>query len=133
MENLTAQQIQAFLAEGGRDVHVATVNAAGQPHLVPVWYELDAGEIVFMTGVSTVKGRNLRANPRIAVCVSKPDDPITFVSIQGRAEEVTDIAEKRRLVALVMGKYGDSNPPEGDLADTMVVRVKPAKTVAIRY
>ncbi|MBK9124659.1 MAG: TIGR03618 family F420-dependent PPOX class oxidoreductase [Chloroflexi bacterium] len=133
MENLTAEQIQAFLAEGGRDVLVATVNGSGQPHLVPVWYEMDAGEIVFMTGVSTVKGRNLRADPRIAVCVSKPDDPITFVSMQGVAEEVTEVEEKRRLVALVMGKYGDPNPPEGDLTDTMVVRVKPAKTVAIRY
>ncbi|GIK27859.1 MAG: PPOX class F420-dependent oxidoreductase [Chloroflexi bacterium] len=133
MDNLTEDQIQAFLAEGGRDVLVATVNSSGQPHLVPVWYELDAGEIVFMTGVSTVKGRNLRANPRIAVCVSKPDDPITFVSMQGMAEEVTGVEEKRRLVSLVMGKYGNPNPPEGDLDDTIVVRVKSAKTVAIRY
>lgn len=132
MGDLTAEQIRTFL-ESNKDVLLATVNSSGQPHLVPVWYELDADEIVFMTGVSTVKGRNLRANPRIAVCVSQPADPITFVSIQGLAEEVTELDEKRRLISLVMGKYGDSTAPEGDLADTMVVRVKAARTVGVSY
>ena len=133
MTDLTPAETLAYLSEPGKDAIVATVNPGGQPHAVPVWYTVDGGEVVFSTGFGGVKGRNLKSNPKIAVCVSQPEGPIMFVSIQGDAVEVTAIEEKRRLVAQIMGKYGESSAPEGDLSDTFVVRVKARKTVAVRY
>lgn len=133
MPDMTQDEITAYLAEPGRDAIIATVNADGQPHAVPVWFVIDAGDMVFSTGYGGVKGRNLRANPKIAVCVSQPAAPIMFVSLQGDAVEVTDIAEKRRLTEAIMRRYGNSDAIEGDMTDTFVVRIKARHTVGVRY
>ena len=133
MPDLTQDEIAAYLAEPGRDLIIATVNAEGQPHAVPVWYIMDAGDIVFTTGYGGIKGRNMRANPKIAACVSQPADPIMFVSVQGDAVEVTDVAAKRRLVEAIMRRYGNADPVEGDMTDTFVVRIKARTSVGVRY
>lgn len=133
MTDMTDAEIAAFLDEPGRDLILATVNAGGQPHAVPVWYVMDAGDIVFSTGYGGIKGRNMLANPKVAGCVSQPDGPIMFVSIQGDAVEVADVSEKRRLVGAIMRKHGDPDEPQGDLADTLVVRIKARSVIGIRY
>lgn len=133
MPDMTQDEIAAYLAEPGHDLIIATVNEEGQPHAVPVWYIMDAGDIVFSTGYGGVKGPNMRANPKVAACVSQPADPIMFVSVQGDAVEVTDIAEKRRLTESIMRRYGNSDAIEGDMADTFVVRIKARTSVGVRY
>lgn len=133
MPELTQDEIAAYLAEPGHDLILATVNEEGQPHAVPVWYIMDAGDIVFSTGYGGVKGRNMQANPKVAACVSQPADPIMFVSVQGDVVEVTDVSEKRRLVGTIMRKYGDSDAPQGDMADTFVLRIKAHTSVGVRY
>jgi PPOX class probable F420-dependent enzyme len=133
MPELTQDEIAAYLAEPGHDLIIATVNEEGQPHAVPVWYIMDAGDIVFSTGYGGIKGRNMQANPKVAACVSQPADPIMFVSVQGDVVEVTDVNEKRRLVGTIMRKYGDSDMPQGDMADTFVVRIKARTSVGVRY
>jgi len=133
MPELTQDEIAAYLSEPGHDLILATVNDEGQPHAVPVWYIMDGGDIVFSTGYGGVKGRNMQANPKIAACVSQPADPIMFVSVQGDAVEVADVSEKRRLVSAIMRKYGDSDTPEGDMAGTLVVRIKARTSVGVRY
>jgi PPOX class probable F420-dependent enzyme len=133
MPELTQDEIAAYLAEPGHDLIIATVNEEGQPHAVPVWYIMDAGDIVFSTGFGGIKGRNMQANPKVAACVSQPADPIMFVSVQGDVVEVTDVSEKRRLVGTIMRKYGDSDMPQGDMTDTFVVRIKARTSVGVRY
>jgi PPOX class probable F420-dependent enzyme len=133
MPDMTQEEIAAYLAEPGHDLILATVNAEGQPHAVPVWYIVDGGDIVFSTGYGGIKGRNILANPKVAACVSQPTDPIMFVSVQGDAVEVTDVGEKRRLVGAIMCKYGDSDTPQGDMTDTFVVRIKARAMVGVRY
>jgi PPOX class probable F420-dependent enzyme len=133
MPDMTQDEIAAYLAEPGHDLIIATVNAEGQPHVVPVWYIMDGGDVVFSTGYGGVKGRNMRANPKVAACVSQPADPIMFVSVQGDAVEVADVGEKRRLVSAIMRKHGDSGTPEGDMTDTFVVRIKARSVVGVRY
>jgi PPOX class probable F420-dependent enzyme len=133
MPDMTQNEIAAYLAEPGHDLILATVNADGQPHAVPVWYIMDGGDIVFSTGYGGVKGPNMRANPKVAACVSQPADPIMFVSVQGDAVEVADVGEKRRLTESIMRRYGNSDAIEGDMADTFVVRIKARTTVGVRY
>lgn len=133
MPDMTQDEIAAYLTEQGHDLILATVNTDRQPHAVPVWYIMDSGDIVFSTGYGGIKGRNMQANAKVAACVSQPADPIMFVSVQGDAVEVTDVSEKRRLVSAIMRKYGDSDTPQGDMADTFVVRIKARTTVGVRY
>jgi nitroimidazol reductase NimA-like FMN-containing flavoprotein (pyridoxamine 5'-phosphate oxidase superfamily) len=68
---MTSGEIRRFLLHGTRTAKVATVMADGAPHLAPVWFVLDGERVVFTTGASSVKGRNLRRDPRIALAVGE--------------------------------------------------------------
>jgi len=63
---ITDQEVRAFLTDvPARTGNLATVHADGRPHSAPVWYDVDdGGALVFNTGVSAVKGRNLSGDPR---------------------------------------------------------------------
>lgn len=67
----TPQEIAGFLMRGTRTAKVATTMRSGQPHVMPVWFVLDGEEVVFTTGAESVKGRNLRRDPRIALVVDE--------------------------------------------------------------
>lgn len=43
----------------------------------------DDGSIVFTTGAETLKGRALRRDPRVSLCVDDERPPFSFVTIEG--------------------------------------------------
>jgi PPOX class probable F420-dependent enzyme len=128
----------AFLREPVRPVMLATTRADGRPHVVPVWYDLDDdGSLLFNTGASSVKGRNIRRDGRVALCVQDEQPPFDFVSISGKAEWTEEPDELRRWAARIGGRYmgadraeefGDRNGVPGEL----LVRVFPEHVVAYR-
>jgi PPOX class probable F420-dependent enzyme len=79
-----------FLMHGTRTAKIATIRCDGRPHVVPVWFILDQGDLIFTTASSTVKARNMTRDPRVAVTVDDETPPFGFVSITGRA----DLAER---------------------------------------
>ena len=130
------EQVEAFLtALPPRTAKLATVRADGRPHLAPVWYDVDSdGALVFNTGASTVKGRNLRRDPRASICVDD-DRTFSFVVVEGVAEISDDLDEVRlwatRLGGRYMGaaraeEYGARNGVAGEL----VVRLRPGRIVS---
>jgi PPOX class probable F420-dependent enzyme len=62
---------------------LATVRPGGGPHLTPVWFVFVTGRFWIGTGATSVKVRNLRANPRVSVCLQDGNDPLVA---EGRAE-----------------------------------------------
>ncbi|MGH0037969.1 MAG: PPOX class F420-dependent oxidoreductase [Myxococcota bacterium] len=82
---MTEAEWRDFLLAGARTAKLATVRPDGRPHVAPVWFSLDAGDLVFTTMANTVKGRNLRANPQAAICVDEEEFPFAFVLVQGPA------------------------------------------------
>ncbi|MFE7115241.1 PPOX class F420-dependent oxidoreductase [Streptomyces sp. NPDC057654] len=135
-EKMSKDQWQAFLSESTRTAKVSTVRADGSPHIAPVWFLLDGDDLVFNTGADTVKGRNLARDSRISICVDDDRPPFSFVTLQGRAELIDDLAEVRawatRIGARYMGEergeeFGARNGVPGEL----VVRVRIEKVVAL--
>jgi len=53
---------------------VTTIDAAGYPHTVPIWYILDGDDIVIATGPESRKVRNAKTNPKGAVTIG--GDPV---------------------------------------------------------
>lgn len=132
---MTDQEWQAFVSEGTRTAKLSTVREDGSPHIAPVWFVLDGGDIVFNTGKNTVKGRNLARDGRVALCVDDEQPPFSFVIIQGRAELTEESAvlldSATRIGARYMGadraeEFGRRNGVPGEL----VVRVRVEKVVA---
>ena len=101
------EEVRAFLtALPARTAKLATVRPDGRPHLAPVWYDVDDdGSLVFNTGESTVKGRNLRRDPRVSLCVDDDRPPFSFVVVEGVAEISDDLDEVRRWAGRLGGRY----------------------------
>ena len=134
-QKMTADERRRFLSAGTRTMKVATVGADGRPHVVPVWFVLDGDTVVFTTGEDTRKGRHLRRDPRVALCVDEETPPFAFVLIEGTAELIHDAPDlldwatriaHRYMGADLAAAYGKRNA----VATELLVRVTPTKIVA---
>src|SRR5690242_16898898 len=84
---MTDSERRAFLTEGTRTGKLATVQPDGRPHVVPIWFVLDDDDsVVFNVGADSAKGRAMRREPRLALCVDAENPPYAFVLLEGRAE-----------------------------------------------
>src|ERR1700728_1117883 len=104
--SLSGGEGRPFLAAlPARTGKLATVRADGRPHIAPVWYDVDDdGSLVFNTGESTVKGRNIRREPRVSLCVDDDRPPFSFVVVEGGAEISDDLEEVRRWAGRIGGR-----------------------------
>jgi PPOX class probable F420-dependent enzyme len=85
---MTRLEAIGFLAAGTRTGKLATASPSAEPHVAPVWFVLIEQALVFTTGLDSVKGRNLRANPRAALTVDDEEYPYNFVVVRGPVEIV---------------------------------------------
>jgi PPOX class probable F420-dependent enzyme len=142
MAEMSTKEIRKFLVQGTLTGKLATVKKDGSPHVVPIWFILDdidddtSVDIIFTTGSTSVKARNIRLNNRVSICIDDQTPPFSFVTVYGVAEIqqfnrnellkwATKIAER------YMGKdnaesYGNRNSTEGEL----LVRIKSLNIVA---
>jgi PPOX class probable F420-dependent enzyme len=134
-KEMTTDEIRAFLAAGARTAKVATVAKDGRPHLMPVWFVLDGDEIVFTTGKHSVKGRHLRRDDRIAICVDDEAPPFAFVSVLGRARLVEQAGDLLDWTTRIAGRYMGPEQAEvygrrNTVPEELLVRVTPERIVA---
>src|SRR4051794_30831945 len=82
MANTLSTWARQFLAEEQMAV-VSTLNKDGSPFVTTIWYLLqEDGTIIMSTPGQTQKVRNLRRDPRVAVCVG---DAMRSISLYGVA------------------------------------------------
>ena len=86
MPKLTRDERDAFLAEPGHLLRVATVDADGMPRNVPIWFVVDDGRIVFTPRVHSVFLTNLLRDPRVGLTIDEEPLPYRKVTVQGEAE-----------------------------------------------
>jgi hypothetical protein len=134
---MTEAQVHAFLTEvPPRTGKLATVRADGRPHVAPVWFDVDHdGAVVFNTGESTVKGRNLARDPRASFCVDDERPPFSFVVLEGVVEISKDLDEIRRWATRIGGRYMGAERAEeygsrNGVSGEWVVRLRPANVVS---
>ena len=106
----------------------------GQPHVMPVWLVLDGEQIVFTTGRESVKGRNLRRHPRLALTVDEEVPPYAFVHVRGVATIVDDRDELLRFATLIGGRYMGSERAEefgkrNAVPEELLIRVEPLRVI----
>lgn len=136
MRVLGESEWRAFLMEGTRTGKLATVRSDGSAHVTPIWFVLDdEGRIVFTTATTTLKGRNLRRDPRASLCVDDERPPFAFVRIDGEVTLDEDLRSMRRWATAIGGRYmGADRAAEfgrrNAVAGEMLVRLAPAHVVA---
>jgi PPOX class probable F420-dependent enzyme len=84
---MTADELAAFLREARR-AHLATINADGTPHLVPLSYVVLDGRVTFWTDPMSKKVLNLKRDPRVTCLIEEGAAFAEFRAAQlsGRAE-----------------------------------------------
>jgi PPOX class probable F420-dependent enzyme len=134
--SVTDPKISAFLGAGTRTGKLAYTSADGRPLVVPVWFIIEDGTLVFNTGKDTAKGRALARDPRATLCVDLEEPPYGFVQVQGTAELSEEPAELLRTAVAIGARYmsqdraeefGRRNAVPGEL----VVRLRPTKVIAL--
>lgn len=68
-----------------RNIWLATVRAAGSPHLVPIWFVWHDHKVFICTEANSLKARNISHNPQVALSLENGDKPIV---IEGLAKTI---------------------------------------------
>ena len=132
---MTDEARRAFLMHGTRTGKLATTSAGGQPHVTPIWFVLDGDDIVFTTHATSVKGRAILREPRVAIAVDDQEPPYSFVMVQGTASVSRDFDALVEWATKIGGRYmgaeraeefGRRNGVDGEL----LVRITPTRTIA---
>jgi PPOX class probable F420-dependent enzyme len=85
--------------------HLATVLPDGSPHSVPVWVDMQGERIAFLTSPRSRKARNLKREPRLAVSVTKHDEPNSMALVRGHIVEVLDGDKAWTIIDRMSHKY----------------------------
>jgi PPOX class probable F420-dependent enzyme len=135
MATMTQEQWREFVMTGTRTAKLAVTRADGSPHVTPVWFVLDGDDFILNTGEATLKGRALRRDPRVSLCVDDQQPPFSFVVVHGAATLSDDLGELQRWAAIIGSRYmgadraaefGARNGVPGEL----LVRIRPGRVVA---
>jgi PPOX class probable F420-dependent enzyme len=138
MEKMTPAEYRAFILDTARTGKLATVCHDGRPHVAPIWIDMDGDTIVFTTGENTIKGKNIRRDPRVNLCVDDEKVPFAYVLIEGIVsleDQAPDhlLYWATRIAGRYMGEalaeqYGKRNGVPGEL----LVRLTPTKILAFK-
>ncbi|MEV0952240.1 TIGR03618 family F420-dependent PPOX class oxidoreductase [Promicromonospora sp. NPDC050249] len=99
--------------DGVSIAHLATVLPDGSPHVAPVFIGTHGDRIVFFTGPTMRKARNLRRDPRVALSIAPVDNPFEPVVVRGRVVEWLDGDAGWEIVDRLAVKYTGEPYPRG--------------------
>ena len=112
---------------------LATVDAAGRPHLVPFCFVLDGDEVLSSVDAKPKATRrlrrleNVRTNPAVSVLIDHYEEDwraLWWVRLDGRAEVVESGPRSDRALDLLAGKYEQyrADPPAGPVLSIRIER-----------
>lgn len=91
MPPLTADEREAFLAEPGVLMRIATVDPQGDPHVTPIWFIHEEGRIWFTPRKESAWLEHIRSHPRVALAIDETAAPYRKVTVEGESIIVHDL------------------------------------------
>lgn len=135
---MSEQELAVLYAEC-KSLQVATLDKNGAPHLTTVWYAVVDGDFLFETYGKSQKVVNMQRDPRVALLAETGTEysELRGVSIQGKAEIISENPERLRLMTLLVDHHFPGQTPDqlAQMAEKMaakriVVRVRPDKVIS---
>ena len=99
-QDLLKDETKAFL-------YLATTFADGSPQVTPIWFNMDGKYILINSVNGRLKDRNMRARPRVALCIADPADPYRYLQIRGRIVELTTEGAEDHIDILNLKYHGN--------------------------
>ena len=136
MRLMSNSEALEFLGESSRTGKLAWVAADGRPHVAPIWFVVEDGDLLFATGTRSGKALAMAREPRVSLVVDTEAPPYAFVKVDGVVEISADLDEIRRVSALAGGRYmgaeqaesfGERNSGPGEC----LVRLRPTNITGV--
>ena len=67
--------------------HLATLMSDGSPTSTPVWVGREGDRLIVCTSDGSLKGRNTKRDPRVALSIVDGDNPYEEIQLRGRVVE----------------------------------------------
>ena len=110
-----------------------TLRPDGTPHMTPVWHLVRGDKIIVAVEEKSVKARNVRNNPTVALCIAANESPQRWALINGTVtltkDEVTEVVTEMSLL-YVPGDGGEAYAEKvlSEL-DFVLLEITPTKVV----
>ena len=114
--------------------HIATLMADGSPNVTPVWIGVQDDHILIGSDENSLKVKNLRRDPRLALSVVDYHNPYEEVQIRGRVVEFRDDSKFEILDAISRKYTGKEFPwrnPAGRVA--LIIEVEKARYTKLPF
>ena len=135
---MTLTEAARAFATGHRLAHLATADAAGVPHVIPICYALLGEHFYFVvdekpkqTRTGLKRLRNIAANPHVALVIDDYDEDWTrlaYLLVQGAATPVADREEYESALAALRARYPQYRAMPLQFATHPMVRITPQRT-----
>ena len=117
----------------GKVAHLATVDADGRPHIVPIVFALDGDTVYFAVDQKPKRTtrlqrlRNIASNPSVSVLVDHYEDSwdlLWWVRADGTASALEPGDRAKHALALLTERYSqyEDEPPPGPVVAILVER-----------
>ncbi len=93
--------------------HVATIGPKGEPQSNPVWFIWDGAHIRIAIWPEGQKAKNLERDPRVALSMADPENPIHYLEVRGRVVDVQQVDSSHPDIAGVVRKYTGDDAYDG--------------------
>ena len=127
-----SDQAKALIA-GANFAHLATLMPDGSPQADPVWVDLEGDNIVIGSSARTLKCRNAKRDPRVALSIAAMDNPYAEAQFRGRVIEQRpdpDFATIDRLARKYTGRpFPFRQAPQNRVV--LVIRVERSRTAEL--
>ena len=131
MREMTTEEALDFLSTGTHTAKVAWVASDGRPHVAPIWFIVEDGDILFATSAEAGKARAMRRDARVSLVVDVEEPPYAFVKVDGTVEFTEDLDEVLRVATLAGGRYMGAEEAEAygarnGVPGECVIRLRPS-------
>ena len=125
---------RAFL-EGERVARLATADAGGKPHVIPICFVAEGDTVYFTidekpkTGMPLKRLANMQANPQVALVVDHYEEDwsrLGWLMLQGRAEILESGDEHDRAQTSLKGRYRQLGAMRIESLPVVAIRIERA-------
>ncbi len=95
-----------------------------------MWFDWDASRIRMTHKTTRQKIRNFRHEPRVAMSIADPDDPLRSLEVRGIVESIESDDDKASFYRSLQERYGKVYEIK-DAAVRVVVTIRPELWVAV--
>jgi PPOX class probable F420-dependent enzyme len=128
-----SNEIRALL-DGPNFAHLATLMPDGSPQSVPVWVGREGDRILICTGEGSLKAKNTRRDPRVALSLVDFHDPYQEAQLRGHVVERRPDGDFKYMDAIshkYTGKPFPFRSPEGRVA--LVIEIEKARYTKLPF